>query len=525
MTRHAYSFMLVLFAIVMLAACVPVVIPDAPTPTATRSLISSLSSTATATSQPYPPPPTSAPLHTGYDLARMTPTVAPFGPHVLKRSPGAERIFERRPAVSLTFDREMDPASVADALTVEPDVSFNLRWEAEKLYVDLLEPLAPGGVYTFRLARTAADVHGAPLAEDYRWAYRLSDLVSSHSGPTTSNPNAPLTVHFYYSVNMPSVEQALTLQPAITGTVKWDPTGNEDGHYHEKTMASTTRSTALALEAFVRINPDHELEPGIVRYLMSQRKQNGWGSTNETSFTILALTDHLLAKEAATADTEYSVELGGQMIASGTLGQGEPAASLEIPASRLQSGVNRLRLRQSGAGQLYYVISSRMYVAQSEIEAAGKVQITRAYLDAKTGRSISGTVAPGQLVQVQLSVTMPDDGFYMIVEDKLPGGLEALNEGLNTTSHEGTAYGYCYDYSNCEGYRWREYGYNNKEVHGDRVSFFITELSNGRHSFTYFARATRAGAFVALPAEAYAMYDLTVWGRSASAVFAVEEER
>jgi uncharacterized protein YfaS (alpha-2-macroglobulin family) len=309
---------------------------------------------------------------------------------------------------------------------------------------------------------------------------------------------------------------------AADGKVYW-PTGNEDGHYHAKTMSSTTRSTALALEAFVQIREgraDHELEPGIVRYLMSQRRQTGWGSTNETSFTILALTDHLLAKEAATADTEYSVELGGQVIASGVLGRGEPAVSLEIPVSQLKNGVNTLRLRQSGAGQLYYVISSRMYAPQAEIEAAGKVLITRAYLDAKTARPIGGAVAPGQLVKVQLTVTMPDDGFYMIVEDKLPGGLEALNEGLNTTSHEGQAYDYYED-----DYRWREYGYNNKEVHGDRVSFFITELSEGRRTFTYFTRAARAGSFVALPAEAYAMYDLTVWGRSASSELVVEEER
>ncbi len=303
------------------------------------------------------------------------------------------------------------------------------------------------------------------------------------------------------------------------GKVYW-PNAAEDGHYQAKTMSSTTRSTALALEAFVRISPDHELEPGIVRYLMGQRRQTGWGSTNETSFTLLALTDHLLAKETATTNTEYSVELGGQVIASGTLGRDEPAVSLEIPASQLQSGANTLRLRQNGAGQLYYVISSRMYVAQSEIEAAGKVLVSRVYLDAKTGRPISGAVTPGQLVKVELTVTMPDGGFYVIIEDKLPGGLEALNEGLNTASHEGQIYDYSEDYSH-----WQDYGYNNKEVHGDRVSFFITELSAGRRTFTYYARATRAGSFVALPAEAYAMYDLTVWGRSASGELVVEEER
>jgi uncharacterized protein YfaS (alpha-2-macroglobulin family) len=304
------------------------------------------------------------------------------------------------------------------------------------------------------------------------------------------------------------------------GQVYW-PTPNEDGHYHEKTMSSTTRSTALALEAFVQINPDHELEPGIVRYLLGQRRAEGWGSTNETSFTILALTDHLLVTEMASEEAQYSVELNDQVIASGSLGRGNPMISLEIPADQLEHGLNWLRLGQSGGGKLYYVVNSRMYVAQPEIGAAGPVQVSRTYFDPQANRPITGSVAANQLVRVQLTVTLPQDGFYMLVEDKLPGGLEALNESLNTTSHEGQAY--CYDYTNCEGYRWQEYGYNNKEVRGDRVSLFITELRAGTHTFSYLARATRPGAFVALPAEASAMYDLTLWGRSASSELGVGE--
>jgi hypothetical protein len=307
---------------------------------------------------------------------------------------------------------------------------------------------------------------------------------------------------------------------ARDGMVYW-PNGDEDGHYQQKTMSSTTRSTALALQAFVRIDPDHELEPGIVRWLMSQRRREGWGSTNETSFTLLALTDHLLAKESATASTEYSVELNGAVIAGGKLGRGEPAVALEIPASGFQRGLNSLQLQQSGAGQLYYVISTRAYLPQAAIEAAGNVRVSRAYLDPKTSKPLAGPVMPGQLVKVQLSVVLPDDAFYVLVEDKLPGGLEALNEGLNTTSHDGSANYYEYD----GYYRWQEYGYNHKEVYGDRVSFFVTEMSAGRRTFTYYARATRAGTFVALPAEVSAMYDLTVWGRSASSELVVEEER
>ncbi|MBN1891088.1 MAG: Ig-like domain-containing protein, partial [Thermoflexales bacterium] len=60
------------------------------------------------------------------------------------------------------------------------------------------------------------------------------------------------------------------------GKVYW-PSSEEEGHYYDKTMSSATRSTALALSAFVKIAPEHELEGGIVRWLMGQRRREGWG--------------------------------------------------------------------------------------------------------------------------------------------------------------------------------------------------------------------------------------------------------
>jgi uncharacterized protein YfaS (alpha-2-macroglobulin family) len=282
-------------------------------------------------------------------------------------------------------------------------------------------------------------------------------------------------------------------------------------------MASTTRTTALVLSALIRIRPGHELEPGIVRWLMSQRQPTGWGTTNETSYAILGLTDHLLASTEETADTTYRVGLNGTEIVTGVLGRGEPSVRLELTAAHLGSGLNHLRIKQSGDGQLYYVISSRTYLVHSQIEATGAIRIYREYQDAASGQPLRAAT-PGQLVRVQLTVDLPDPTFYVIVEDKPPGGLEALNESLNTTSHIALAYG------EEPHYFWQEYGYNHKEVHADHVSFFITEMSAGQRTFTYLARATHAGQFVSMPAEAYAMYDLATWGRSASHPLAVVEQ-
>jgi uncharacterized protein YfaS (alpha-2-macroglobulin family) len=49
-------------------------------------------------------------------------------------------------------------------------------------------------------------------------------------------------------------------------------------------------------------------------------------------------------------------------------------------------------------------------------------------------------------------------------------------------------------------------------------------LASIPHTFSYLARATHEGEFVAMPAEAYAMYDLTTWGRSASDVVTIGAE-
>lgn len=310
-----------------------------------------------------------------------------------------------------------------------------------------------------------------------------------------------------------AVLEGLLAQATVRGEFAWWAGEAYEGHYYQKTMASTTRTTAMALDALVHIRPDHPLIPRVVRWLMDQRRSDGWGSTNETAYAILALTDYLLAAEERTADTICRVEANEVVIHKGKLGRGEPAITLKIPAARLRPGSNRLRIQCDGGGSLYYVVNNRLYLAREQIEAAGNIGVKRIYRDPTTGRLIT-TARPGQLVQVELQVTLPREGFYLIVEDPLPGGLEALNERLNTTSHDALA--------GEERFYWQEYGYNNKEVWGDRAIFFITETGTTWRA-TYLARAVRPGQFIAMPAQASGMYDATVWGRSSSQVFTISE--
>jgi hypothetical protein len=391
---------------------------------------------------------------------------------------------------------------------IDPDViTRGVAW--------MNENLSAMDIRTRAFALYSMAVAGQPNAEATLTLYERVDELDTFS-------QAALALALHRLGELAEAREIIDLlaETAVnqSGFVHWDGS-DQDGAYYSKTMASEVRSTALALSAFSVIEPGHQLEGGMVRWLMNQRRQQGWGTTNETSFAILGLTDHLLAtsfSDAAT-ETEYTVSLNGEVIASGSLGRGEPAISLIIPQEQLQSGENNLVINKSGSGQLYYVINTTAYLEQAEVEAAGEIGIERLYLDPETNKSLTSFEA-GQLVLVRLRIWMPEDGSYMIVEDSLPAGLEALNERLNTTTFAADPNSFQENPS-----YWRSYGYNYKEVFGDRVSFFITEMDDGWHTITYMARATRPGTFTAMPVESYAMYNLALWGRSASHMITVTE--
>jgi uncharacterized protein YfaS (alpha-2-macroglobulin family) len=289
--------------------------------------------------------------------------------------------------------------------------------------------------------------------------------------------------------------------------VHW-PIKTGDSSFYRQTMSSEIRDTALALSALIKITPNHPYEARIVRWLMDQRDSLGWGDTHRTSYAILALTDHLLASKYATHTTNYSVNVNDSEVAVGSLGPKAPSVNIIVSAEQLIPGANTIEITQQGAGQIYYVINRWIYKEEADLEPAGNITVERQLLS-KTNSSALGSLQLGELVKIKLTVTLPRDGSFIIVEDMLPGGFEALNENLSITSHERTLWGE-------PRFAWKENGYNHKEIRADRVSFFFTELSEGRHTVTYLARVHYPGTFNAMPVQAWAMYDSSLWGRSAS---------
>lgn len=319
------------------------------------------------------------------------------------------------------------------------------------------------------------------------------------------------------------VDRAQALVAALVSEVKetddeayW-PAALKDGAYRQKSMASTTRTTAMALDALVRVAPEHPLVAKAVRWLLGQRHGKSWGTTQETSFALLALTDYLLVSQERSASYEYEVLVNGVSLYRGTF---DEMSALGHTLTITAADFNQVHVLKDGDGPLYVRLTGYVYRDVDSVDAAGEIGVAREYLNADTGKPLDeGDPAKvGDLVRVKVSVHVPDESWYVIVEDHLPAGLEGLNERLATTSYVAREYG-------DEEFRWQKNGYNRKDVLDDRVAFFITQLMPGTHTYSYLARVTHAGTFYAPPAQVYLMYAPEVWGRSGSSELVFGEGR
>ncbi|MCB0131924.1 MAG: hypothetical protein KDD78_13790, partial [Caldilineaceae bacterium] len=299
----------------------------------------------------------------------------------------------------------------------------------------------------------------------------------------------------------------------------WDP-------YHWRVMASEDKNTALALSALVQTRPDDARLHKIVRWLLDNRRGAGWSNTQATAFAVLGLLDYLHLSGELTADYSYRVLLNDVEIQRGQVTPATattPIAPINVPADLLQVGRNRLRIEHDGptftaaqlaasheANPLYYSATLRrslFYDAFQPVSSADTgLRLERSYRLVEGAPRADGAYAVGDIVDVTLNLTLNRELYYLIVQDPIPAGFEALNERLNPMS-----------WSNpWDSFFWYDWGYNRKDLRDDRVDFFITYGWQGTHQLTYRMRATTAGEFSVPPGEAYAMYADDLWGRSGS---------
>ncbi len=83
-------------------------------------------------------------------------------------------------------------------------------------------------------------------------------------------------------------------------------------------MSTDTRSTAIILDAYARLDQNNALAPNIVRWLMVARKFGYWETTQETAWSLIALTDWMVATGELKPNYDYAVFLNDKSVTEGT---------------------------------------------------------------------------------------------------------------------------------------------------------------------------------------------------------------
>ncbi|MGB2983150.1 MAG: Ig-like domain-containing protein [Candidatus Bipolaricaulia bacterium] len=297
-------------------------------------------------------------------------------------------------------------------------------------------------------------------------------------------------------------------------------------------MNTDTRSTAIILDALVRIDPANTLLPNVVRWLMVARRAGIWETTQETAWALIALTDWMVATGELRGTYELSVGLNDEAILIDSVTPETVREPLEITIAGIElaeSDVHHLSIaRGPGEGSLYYTAHLIVGLPVEEVEPLDRgIYVYRQYVSLDAGEDEAAeertAAGVGETIQVRLTIVAPNDLYYVVVEDPIPAGCEAVDPSLATTSLLEPEPGISRDDEDWTwwGGWWR--WYSRSEFRDEKVVLFTDFLSAGSYSFTYTLRGVTPGAFRVLPTSAYEFYFPEVFGRSDGRIFRVTE--
>jgi hypothetical protein len=124
----------------------------------------------------------------------------------------------------------------------------------------------------------------------------------------------------------------------------------------------------------------------------------------------------------------------------------------------------------------------------------------------------------GDVVRVDLTIIAPHDRYYVVVEDPLPAGGEAIDTGLATTSL--LAMDPTLNRQDSRYWWWWRW-YSRSELRDEKVVLFADTLPQGTYEYSYTFRATLPGDYHVIPTVAKEFYFPEVFGRSAGRLLTI----
>lgn len=313
----------------------------------------------------------------------------------------------------------------------------------------------------------------------------------------------------------------------------------------QRILSSRLRTNCAILSALVQYEERHpggtalsDVPYKLVRSITQTRKHRGhWENTQENMFCMAAISAYSGRYEKADPDFSVKVDVDGALLGEERFkGVKETPSVLSRPIAENDPGrAASVTISQAGTGRLYHStrLSFSPKVPRTTSTNAG-IEVKREYAVERDGTwKLVGKdekVRVGDIVRVDLYVSIPAQRNFVVVADPVPGGLEPVNRDLATASKvdadkAGGQYSggsIWFDYRD-----WHEYGvelwsFYHRELRHDEARFYSEFLPAGNYHLSYVAQAIAPGSFTVLPTHAEEMYDPDVFGQSGAFELPVE---
>jgi|CXWL01.1.fsa_nt_gi uncharacterized protein YfaS (alpha-2-macroglobulin family) len=252
-------------------------------------------------------------------------------------------------------------------------------------------------------------------------------------------------------------------------------------------LDSTIRRRAVLLLALLDAAPSDARIPTLADRLMRDTEIDGWWTTQETSFALLAI-GQLAQRQGKMAPYSGKVYAGDKLVASFD----------NKPVTITTTGTAPVRVEmnagyQANAAFYSYRLRGIPTDAAFKPESAG-LEVQRKVFDREGREADLATVPQGALMIVKTSVrSVVGDLENVVVENLLPSGLEVENPRL-----EGS-----------EAMPWLECKLDaqSMDIRDDRVLAFTSLTNNEWIDLCVLVRAVSPGTFRLPPVQAEAMYN------------------
>ena len=315
---------------------------------------------------------------------------------------------------------------------------------------------------------------------------------------------------------------------------------------YTRILSSALRTNGAILSAMIAFAQvgDGDLLVGdvpfkLVRYITQTRKKGDhWENTQENMFCMNALIDYNRVYESEKPNMSLRAFFDAKVMGHTQFKDvRDDPVEFQRPIQDDDPGrMSKMTLERDGEGRLYY--STRLFYAPDQLKVdpinAG-VEIHREYSVERNGQWIllksPMELGRGELVRVDLFISIPTARNFVAVDDPVPGGLEPVNRDLATAStvdadkgefqHAGGSWWFRYsDWSSYGVSRWSFY---HQELRHHAVRFYSEYLPAGNYHLSYTAQAIAPGQFVVMPVHAEEMYDPDVFGKGVPATLIVNK--